>query len=86
MPFTNMIGNGGVLSTMGDLLKWNENLDHPTVGGGGPKYVEAIETRMRLTNGRLLTYALGLEVVDYQGIREVGHGGSSGGYWTFLAR
>ena len=36
MPFTNMIGNGGVLSTMGDLLKWNENLDHPTVGGGGP--------------------------------------------------
>ncbi len=47
MPFTNMIGNGGVLSTMGDLMKWNENLDHPTVGG--PKYVEAIETQMRLT-------------------------------------
>ena len=82
MPFTNMIGNGGVLSTMGDLLKWNENLDHPTVGG--PKYVEAIETQMRLTNGRLLTYALGLEVVDYQGIREIGHSGSTAGYRTFL--
>src|SRR5215831_17983864 len=25
MPFTNMIGNGGLLSTMGDLLKWEEN-------------------------------------------------------------
>jgi CubicO group peptidase (beta-lactamase class C family) len=84
MPFTNMIGNGGVLSTMGDLLKWNENLDHPTVGG--PSYVEAIETRMRLTNGRLLTYALGLEVVDYHGIGEVGHSGSTAGYRTFLAR
>ena len=28
-----MIGNGGLLSTMGDLFKWNENLDHPAVGG-----------------------------------------------------
>ena len=25
MPFTNMVGNGGLLSTMSDLLKWNEN-------------------------------------------------------------
>jgi CubicO group peptidase (beta-lactamase class C family) len=84
MPFTNMIGNGGLLSTMGDLLKWEENLDHPAVGG--PKYVEAIQTQMRLTNGRLLMYALGLEVVDYQGVREVGHSGSTAGYRTFLAR
>jgi CubicO group peptidase (beta-lactamase class C family) len=84
MPFTNMIGNGGVLSTMGDLLKWNENLDHPTVGGA--KYVDAMQTQMRLTNGRLLTYALGLEVVDYQGIPEIGHSGSTAGYRTFLAR
>lgn len=84
MPFTDMIGNGGVLSTMGDLLKWNENLDHPKIGG--PAYTDAIQTQMRLTNGRLLSYALGLEVADYQGVREVGHGGSTAGYRTFLAR
>lgn len=84
MPFTNMIGNGGVLSTMSDLLRWNENLDHPTVGGR--PYVDAMQTRMRLTNGRTITYALGLEVVDYDGVREVGHGGSTAGYRTFLAR
>jgi CubicO group peptidase (beta-lactamase class C family) len=84
MPFTNMIGNGGVLSTMSDLLRWNENLDHPTVGG--QLYVDAMQTRMRLTNGRTITYALGLEVVDYDGVREIGHGGSTAGYRTFLAR
>lgn len=84
MPFTNMIGNGGVLSTMSDLLRWNENLDHPTVGG--QPYVDAMQTRMRLTNGRTITYALGLEVVDYDGVREVGHGGSTAGYRTYLAR
>src|SRR4051812_36261090 len=49
MPFTNMIGNGGILSTMADLMRWNENLDHPTIGG--PSYVDAMQTRMRLTSG-----------------------------------
>jgi CubicO group peptidase (beta-lactamase class C family) len=84
MPFTNMVGNGGVLSTMRDLLVWNENLDNPTVGG--PSYVQAMETRMRLTNGRTITYALGLEVSEYDGVREVSHSGSTAGYRTFLAR
>jgi CubicO group peptidase (beta-lactamase class C family) len=84
MPFTNMVGNGGLLSTMDDLLRWNENLDHPTVGGQA--YVDAMQTRMRLTNGRTISYALGLEVQDYHGIREVAHGGSTAGYRTYLAR
>jgi len=84
MPFTNMIGNGGLLSTMSDLLRWNENLDHPTVGGQA--FVDAMQTRMRLTNGRTITYALGLGVNDYQGVREISHDGSTAGYRTFLAR
>jgi CubicO group peptidase (beta-lactamase class C family) len=84
MPFTNMIGNGGLLSTMDDLLKWNENLDHPTVGG--QSYVDALQTQMRLTIGRTFSYALGLEVGQYSGTREISHGGSTAGYRTFLAR
>ena len=84
MPFTDMIGNGGVLSTMSDLLKWNENLDNPKVGG--PRFTQALETRMRLTNGRTITYALGLTVDEYRGVREVSHGGSTAGYRTHLAR
>src|SRR5205823_3026322 len=84
MPFTNMIGNGGLLSTVGDLLKWNENLDHPTVGGAS--YARTMQTRMRLKNGREISYALGLEVADYGGMREVAHGGSTAGYRTHLAR
>jgi CubicO group peptidase (beta-lactamase class C family) len=84
MPFTNMIGNGGVLSTMSDLLRWNENLDHPSVGG--QSYVDAMQTRMHLTSGRTISYALGLIVGGYRGIREVSHSGSTAGYQTFLAR
>ena len=32
MPFENVHGNGGLLTTVGDLLKWNENFVAPTVG------------------------------------------------------
>ncbi|HEY5062540.1 MAG TPA: serine hydrolase domain-containing protein, partial [Gemmatimonadaceae bacterium] len=84
MPFTNMVGNGGVLSTMTDLIRWNENLDHPVVGG--PAYAAAMQTPMRLTNGRTINYALGLIVSSYHGAREVSHSGSTAGYSTFLAR
>lgn len=84
MPFTNMIGNGGLLSTVADLLKWNANLDHPVVGG--QSYVDAMQTRMGLTSGKHITYALGLIVSDYDGVREVSHSGSTAGYQTYLAR
>ena len=32
MPFENVHGNGGLLTTVGDLLRWNENFESPTVG------------------------------------------------------
>jgi CubicO group peptidase (beta-lactamase class C family) len=32
MPFENVHGNGGLLTTVGDLLKWNENFVSPVVG------------------------------------------------------
>ena len=84
MSFTNIIGNGGLLTTVGDLLKWNENFFNPTVGGRA--LVDSMQTRAVLRNGRRLTYALGLDVDNYDGVAEVSHGGSTAGYRTFLAR
>jgi CubicO group peptidase (beta-lactamase class C family) len=82
--FTNVIGNGGLLTTVGDLLIWNENLDNPRVGGKA--LVEELERRGRLNDGFELEYAQGLNVTTYKGLREVSHGGSTAGYQTFLAR
>ena len=84
MSFTNMIGNGGLLTTVGDLLAWNENFFDPKVGGRA--YVDSMQTRAVLRNGRRLTYALGLDVGAYDGVAEVSHGGATAGYRTFLAR
>src|SRR5262249_53966080 len=81
---TNMIGNGGLLGTMSDLLAWKENLDAPKVGGRTD--VTTVETPMRLTNGRGITYARGLIVASYGGGREGSHSGSTCGHHTLLVR
>ncbi len=84
MPFTNVVGNGGLLSTIGDYLIWNENLDNPRVGG--KVMVDQLQTRGRLNDGLVNEYAEGLIVTDYRGVPEISHGGSTAGYQTFLAR
>ena len=84
MSFTNVYGNGGLLTTVGDLLIWNENLDTPRVGGRA--MVDQIQTRGRLNDGFLNEYAQGLFVTDHRGVREISHGGSTAGYQTFLGR
>ena len=84
MSITNVIGNGGLLTTVGDLLQWNANLDDPKVGGRA--LVEWLETRGRLNDGFENDYARGLTVTRYKGLREVSHGGSTAGYQTFLTR
>jgi CubicO group peptidase (beta-lactamase class C family) len=83
MPFMNVYGNGGMLTTVGDWIKWNAMLDTKSLGA---PLVEALETRGVLNDGRKITYALGLEVRTYKGLRDVSHGGSTAGYQTFLAR
>ena len=86
MPFTNVIGNGGLLTTVGDLLKWNAFLDATNPAVGGRALVETLETPMTFNSGRKSSYALGLSVGVVDGIREVTHGGSTAGYRTWLAR
>jgi CubicO group peptidase (beta-lactamase class C family) len=83
MPFMNVYGNGGMLTTVGDWMKWNAMLDSQALGA---PLVNALETRGVLNDGRKIVYALGLEVDTYKGMKDVSHGGATAGYQTFLAR
>src|SRR5688572_2654480 len=83
MPFMNVYGNGGMLTTVGDWMKWNAILDSKSLGA---PLVEALETRGVLNDGRKINYALGLDVTSYKGVQEISHGGATAGYITFLAR
>ena len=83
MPFMNVYGNGGMLTTVGDWMKWNAMLDSHSLGA---PLVSALETRGVLNDGRKISYALGLTIDSYKGLKDVSHGGATAGYQTFLAR
>jgi CubicO group peptidase (beta-lactamase class C family) len=83
MPFMNVYGNGGMLTTIGDFLIWNEALTQNKLGSAITK---GLEQKSVLNDGREIIYARGLMVQTYKGATEVSHSGSTGGYTTWLAR
>jgi CubicO group peptidase (beta-lactamase class C family) len=84
MPFENVYGNGGLLTTVGDLLMWNENFATPVVGNAS--FVAEQQQAGKFSDGRTHGYALGLFVGKHKGLREVYHSGSTAGYSAFLTR
>ncbi len=84
MPFTNVYGNGGLLTTVGDLLIWSENFFHPRILG--QPLIDQMQTSGKLNNGESIDYGLGLFIGQYRGAREISHSGSTAGYRAFLVR
>jgi CubicO group peptidase (beta-lactamase class C family) len=83
MPFLDTYGAGGLLTTVGDLLRWSQNFVEPRVGGG--KLLDALLTRGRLSTGRLVGVAMGLVPDSLNGVSEVWASGATSGYRAVLA-
>jgi len=84
MPFENVYGNGGLLTTVGDLLRWNQNFVTPKVGGA--EFVRLQLEKGRLRDGRPHNYAMGLGIESYNGLPVVQHAGATAGYAAMLLR
>lgn len=83
MPFENVHGHGGLLTTTGDLLKWNRLLDTHEIGGDK---VYALRVQQgKLKNGKQIHYAGGLSIGDFNGYKEISHSGATAGYRAWLA-
>jgi hypothetical protein len=83
MPFEDAYGNGGLLTTVHDLLAWNEAL---AIGRLGARVTQLLEERSILNDRRSIAYARGLFVQQYRGQQEISHGGATGGYRAWLGR
>jgi CubicO group peptidase (beta-lactamase class C family) len=83
MPFENVHGNGGLLTTVGDLLTWTRNFSQPVVGDSA--FVKEQVSPGRFNDGRQHAYALGLMIGAYRGVREVSHSGATAGYRAWLS-
>jgi CubicO group peptidase (beta-lactamase class C family) len=84
IPNYDVYGATSLFSTVGDLLKWEANFDHPTVGDRA--VVNQMESPGIRVNGRPITYGFGLQIDRYRGARVISHDGSDAGYRTYLGR
>lgn len=86
MPNEDAYGNGGLLTTVADLLTWNAAM---LDGRLGRAFSDSVVRRMVLTNGRTIQYALGLFVnaaARGTNMLEIQHSGSTAGYRAHLIR
>ena len=75
---TRLLGNAGLLTTTGDLLKREQNLRIPRVGDRAP--LDEMVTPVVATGWSAVSrYALGLEIAEHRGLRTIGHSGGDDG-------
>ncbi len=81
-----VVGDGGVNTTVEDLFLWDQNFYHNKLAGGGQKLIEKVTATGRLNDGTELNYAHGLFLGTYRGFKTVTHGGAWIGYRTEIVR
>ncbi|MDH5805019.1 MAG: beta-lactamase family protein [Gemmatimonadota bacterium] len=84
MTTLGMIGDGGVFTSVSDLLQWDRNFYDPRLGG--QEFLQRMLKRGILNNGDSLPYALGLRHGIYRGLATVSHGGAFVGFRAEMMR
>ncbi len=79
-----IVGQGGLVTTIDDLQKWDENFYTGKVGGR--EFIDLLQTTEPLNGGAPNPYAFGLDVTTYRGLPLVEHSGATGGYRAVIAR
>ena len=76
------LGSSSLHSTVEDLAKWIINFDEKKIGGAA--VIEQIRQQGVLNNGETISYAFGLNIEEYRGLRTVSHSGSWAGFRSHL--
>ncbi|HEV8410122.1 MAG TPA: serine hydrolase domain-containing protein, partial [Gemmatimonadaceae bacterium] len=79
-----LVGAGGVYTTIEDVVKWDESFSSGTIGGRA--LTDAMTTAGALRDGVTVPYGLGLFVDQYWGQRRVWHNGIWAGYRSIIMR
>jgi CubicO group peptidase (beta-lactamase class C family) len=79
-----VVGNAGLYTTPGDLLRWEQNFTDPRVGTS--ELLAAMQTPVVLNNGKPAPYGFGFFLESYRGLRTVEHSGSDRGISANLIR
>jgi len=79
-----MVGDGGIFTSVEEWAAWDRNLTDGTVGG--PEWVALMHLRGVLNSGDTISYAFGIAHGEHRGLATVGHGGAWVGYRAGMSR
>jgi CubicO group peptidase (beta-lactamase class C family) len=80
-----LVGNGGLMTTVEDLFLWDQNFYENKLSGGRD-FIAQLMTEGTLNNGDKTNYAFGLELGVYKGLRTTAHSGGFPGFVTEMLR
>jgi hypothetical protein len=80
MTILDMVGDGGVYTTVEDFLLWDRNFYDNKLGAGGEELIRLVTTPGQLSSDEEMTYAFGLNVDEYRGLQMIEHGGAFVGF------
>ena len=84
IPNFDAYGATSLFTTVGDLLKWEENFEHPVVGDA--QLLRDMQRTAILSNGDTTGYGAGIQTEIFRGVQIVGHSGGDAGYATYVGR
>jgi CubicO group peptidase (beta-lactamase class C family) len=79
-----VVGGGGLMTTVDDLLKWDDNFYANRLGNGS--LVRNLATPGTLNDGKKTVYGMGLFITNYRGLPVMEHDGSLFGYRSDILR
>ena len=74
-----VVGDGGLYSSIDDMFRWTHNFDVPSVAADSLRAMQAPAT---LANGKAIEYGMGLAPGLYRGLKVIEHSGGLAGYRT----
>lgn len=83
---SDVVGDGGLLTTVEDLFLWDQNFYDNKLGGGGKELIDQVLAPGKLNNGTTIEYAFGQRISEYKGLPIVRHGGEWAGYVSEIIR
>jgi hypothetical protein len=81
-----IIGDHNLISSLDDLIKWDQNFYHNQLGNKDSLLLKKMQTRFVLNNGDTTQYGFGLNITPYKQYLSVGHGGDDYNYTSFAIR
>ena len=84
MTTLDMIGDGGIFTTINDIKKWDDAFYNGNVLS--KEFWQKMTQKGKLNSGEIIDYAAGLMIDEYKGLKTIRHGGAFVGFRAEILR